>query len=53
MNISVPGVAQRLAFKSLTRADTFFCFNKKNKDLVDLFLNNNTGGPGINENGIN
>ena len=45
--ISVPGVAQRLAFKSLKFEDTFFLFNKRHKDLVDLFLMNNTGGPAL------
>jgi hypothetical protein len=26
---------------------TFSLFNEKNKDLYDLFKNNNTGGPSI------
>ena len=45
LKISVPGVAQRLAFKSLKFEDTFQLFNKRHADLVDLFLTNNTGGP--------
>ena len=45
--ISVPGVAQKLAFGTLKREDTFHLFNKKHKDLVKLFLSNNVGGPAI------
>ena len=47
LNISVPGVAQKLAFSTLERGDTFFLFNKRHKDLVHLFLSNNVGGPAI------
>jgi len=43
----VPGIAEWLAFKSLDPDTTFFLFNKKNSDLVDLFLNNNLGGPAL------
>ena len=46
-HISVPGVAQRLAFGTLERQDAFHLFNPKNKDLVPLFLGNNVGGPAI------
>ena len=46
-HISVPGVAQRLAFGTLKRRDAFHLFNPKNKDLVPLFLGNNVGGPAI------
>ena len=38
-------MAQKLAFGTLERKDTFHLFNKKNKDLVKLFLGNNVGGP--------
>ena len=44
---SVPGVSQRLAFKTVEPGDTFHLFNKRNKDLVPLFLDNNVGGPAI------
>ena len=40
-------MAQKLAFGTLLRGDTFHLFNKKNKDLVPLFLGNNVGGPAI------
>ena len=40
-------MAQKLAFGTLERGDTFHLFNKKNKDLVPLFLGNNVGGPAI------
>ena len=43
----MPGIAERIAFKSLDPDTTFFLFNKKNSDLVDLFLNNNLGGPAL------
>ena len=43
----MPGVAERLAYKSLDKSDVFFLFNKRNKDLVDLFLKNNLGGPAL------
>ena len=43
----MPGIAERLAFKSLDESTVFFLFNKRNKDLVDLFLKNNLGGPAI------
>lgn len=46
--ISLPGIAQILGFKSIRNpADRFFLFSKGHKDLVDLFLKNNTGGPSI------
>lgn len=40
-------MAQRLAFGTLNRQDTFHLFNKRHKDLVKLFLDNNVGGPAI------
>lgn len=40
----VPGVSLRLAFSQTDREDTFFLFNKRNQDLVSLFLDNNCGG---------
>ena len=45
--ISVPGIAERLAFMSLDKSTVFFLFNKRNRDLVDLFLGNNLGGPAL------
>ena len=45
--ISVPGISQRLAFYSVPENDVFYLFNRKNKDLVHLFLKNNVGGPAI------
>ena len=44
---SVPGIAERIAFKSLHADTTFFLFNKTNRDLVHLFLSNNLGGPAL------
>ena len=44
---AVPGIAEKLAFKDLKRDEVFFCFNRKNSDLVDLFHDNNVGGPAI------
>ena len=43
----MPGISQRLAFNKVPENDVFFLFNKKNKDLVQLFLKNNVGGPAI------
>ena len=43
----VPGISVRLAFEMAQRDHQFFLFNKAHKDLVDLFLKNNTGGPAI------
>ena len=45
--ISVPGVSSRLAFQSIEDDSQFFLFNKRNKDLVKLFLSQNTGGPAL------
>jgi hypothetical protein len=45
--LSVPGVAERIAFDSLESTDTFYLFNYKHRDLVHLFLSNNVGGPSI------
>ena len=46
--VSVPGIAERIAFKGLNgRDEVFHLFNYKNKDLVKLFLSNNVGGPAI------
>jgi len=44
---SVPGIAERLAFKTLKDDENFFLFNKANKDLVTLFRQNFVGGPAI------
>lgn len=44
---SVPGIAERLAFQTLKDDEFFFLFNRKNKDLVDLFRKNNVGGPAL------
>lgn len=46
-HFSVPGVSQRLAFQMVDSGDTFHLFNRRHKDLVDLFLGNNVGGPAI------
>ena len=47
-SISVPGISQILGFRSITnKEDQFFLFNKKNKDMADLFMKNNTGGPSL------
>ena len=43
----MPGISQRLAFQQVPENDVFYLFNKKNKDLVQLFLKNNVGGPAI------
>ena len=43
--VSIPGVAQRLAFKSLNFKDTFYLFNKRHSDLLPLFYSNMVGGP--------
>lgn len=45
--LSAPGIAERIAFQTLKKDETFFLFNKKNKDLVKLFRNNLVGGPAI------
>ena len=42
-----PGIAERIAFQTLKEDETFFLFNKKNKDLVKLFRDNLVGGPAI------
>ena len=44
---SAPGIAERLAFKSLDDDVSFSLFNNKHKDLVKLFLDNNVGGPAL------
>ena len=43
----VPGVSLRLAFNEMDKDQCFFLFNKKDKDLVELFRRNNTGGPAL------
>ncbi len=43
----MPGISLRLAFSSMSDDHKFFLFNKKHKDLVHLFLENNVGGPAI------
>ena len=45
--ISVPGISQLLAFNNVPDDASFHLFNKKNGDLVQLFLKNNVGGPAI------
>ena len=47
LNFSVPGIAERLAFKSLKSDEVFFLFNRQNKDLVHLFRDHLVGGPAI------
>ncbi len=43
----VPGISLRLAFNTVEHCNQFFLFNKRHKDLVNLFSKNNTGGPAI------
>ena len=38
---------ERLAFNMMRHDEFFYLFNKKHKDLVDLFYKNNVGGPAI------
>ncbi|KAL5262388.1 hypothetical protein ACHWQZ_G007942 [Mnemiopsis leidyi] len=45
--VSVPGVSLRLAFREMDQQQSFYLFNKRHSDLVDLFLSNNVGGPAI------
>ena len=43
----VPGIAERIAFKTLANDETFHLFNRKHGDLVKLFKQNLVGGPAI------
>ena len=43
----MPGVSLRLAFREMDQQQSFFLFNKRHSDLVDLFMSNNVGGPAI------
>ena len=46
--ISLPGVAMRVCFNSITDPSTeFHLFNPKNKDIYQLFKQNIVGGPSI------
>ena len=46
--ISIPGVAMRVCFNSITDpAAEFHLFNPKNKDIYRLFKENIVGGPSI------
>ena len=46
--ISIPGVAMRVCFTSITDpAAEFHLFNPKNKDIYQLFKDNSVGGPSI------
>ena len=46
--ISIPGVAMRVSFNSITDpAAEFHLFNAKNKDVYRLFKENIVGGPSI------
>jgi len=47
MIFAAPGIAERIAFRTLEKDETFFLFNKKNKDLVKLFRDNLVGGPAL------
>ena len=50
--ISIPGVAMRVCFNSITDpAAEFHLFNSKNKDIYQLFKENIVGGPSIIFNG--
>ena len=45
--ISIPGVAMRVCFNSITEPITDHLFNPKNKDIYHLFKENIVGGPSI------
>ena len=46
--ISLPGVAMKVCFNSVTDPEAeFHLFNKKNKDIYQLFKQNMVGGPSI------
>jgi hypothetical protein len=45
--VSVPGLTMKYLFSFLDGKTYFSLFNEKNKDLYDMFKNNNTGGPSI------
>jgi len=45
--VSVPGLTMKYLFHFLDEQTYFSLFNEKNKDLYDLFKDNNTGGPSI------
>ena len=46
--ISIPGVAMRVCFNSITDPTAeFHFFNSKNKDIYQLFKENVVGGPSI------
>ena len=46
--ISIPGVAMRVCFNSITDpAVEFHLFNSKNKDIYQLFKENIVGAPSI------
>ena len=45
--VSVPGIAERIAFNTLKSDEVFFLFNRSNSDLVHLFRDNLVGGPAI------
>ena len=46
--ISIPGVAMRVCFNSVTDPEAeFHLFNEKNKDIYQLFKQNIVGGPSI------
>ena len=45
--ISVPGIAEKLAFKTLIADENFFLFGKTNQELTHLFRSQLVGGPSI------
>ena len=45
--VSVPGLTMKYLFNFLDEQTYFSLFNEKNKDLYNLFKDNNTGGPSI------
>ena len=45
--VSVPGLTMKYLFGFLNEQTYFSLFSKKNKDLYDMFKDNNTGGPSI------
>ena len=46
-SISVPGIAERIAFKTLRTDEFFFLFPKRHKDVIQLLTENLVGGPSL------
>ena len=43
----MPGIAEKIAFRTLKSDEYFYLFNRRNRDLVHLFRSQNVGGPAI------